>query len=361
MLRSLFLATVLLCGLTGSAAAQQNQLDEPRQVTLQDSPAPQALMNLRGFSSDYQVGPGDLLDIRVIGHDDLRESLRVSNSGEIGMAMVGLVKVLEMTTFEVEDEIAKRLREAGLVLKPEVLVAVQEYQAKPVYVMGAVVTPGEFIMSQALTVPDAILLAGGLRFNAADEALLHRRPDGSTVSPAALAANPGAARAGVEVIKIDLKPLKEGKFDEFPLPLRRGDVLVVPDLTLKQFFVVGEVLDPRNFLYTPGRTLMASQAIAWAGGPTKTAKMSEGMLVRFGPQGQRTELKVDFAAVLAGRQQDFPIQPDDLIFVPGSAVKTIAQGMLLLTDTMVMSASFRVARSYQMPDAPPRPTGPQQE
>lgn len=360
MVRSWSLTVVLLASLAGPAVAQQAQLEEPRQVTVQETPT-QALVNLRGFSSDYQVGPGDLLDIQVIGNDELREALRVSNTGEISMAMVGLIKVLEMTTFEVEDEIAKRLRDAGLMLKPEVLVSVQEYQAKPVYVMGAVTTPGEFVMSQALTVSDAILLAGGLRFNAADEALLHRRPEGSGVSPAALAAQPGTTRAGVEAIRVDLRPLKEGRFDAYSVALRRGDVLVVPDLTLKQFFVVGEVLDPRNFLYTPGKTLMASQAIAWAGGPTKTAKMSDGMLVRFGPQGQRTELKVDWAAVLDGRQEDFPIQPDDLIFVPGSAVKTIAQGLLMLTDTMVMSASFRVARSYQMPDAPGQPPGQQQE
>jgi polysaccharide export outer membrane protein len=358
------LTLVLLAGVAGSATAQQApqaqaQMEEPRQVILQETPT-QALVNLRGFSSDYQVGAGDLLDVQVIGHDDMRESLRVSSSGEISMAMIGLIKVGEMTTFDIEDEIAKRLRDGGLMLKPEVLVSVQEYQAKPIYVMGAVTTPGEFIMSQQLTVSDAILLAGGLRFNAADEALLHRRPEGSAVSPAALAAQPGASRPGVEVTRVDLKPLKEGRFDATEIPLRRGDVLVVPDLVLRQFFVVGEVLDPRNFIYTPGKTLTASQAIAWAGGPTKTAKMSEGMLVRFGPQGERTEIKVDWAAVLDGRQQDFPIQPDDLIFVPGSAVKTIAQGLLLLTDTMVMSASFRAARSYQMPDAPPRPTGPQQ-
>lgn len=369
-------ALVLLVAWAGPAAAQEPFITQappiapqptegPREVRLQEPTAEQTFASVSGFSSDYQVGQGDLLEIRVIGYEELRESVRVSNTGEINVSMLGTMQVLDMTTFEIEDEVARRLREGDLVRKAEVLVSVQEYQAKPIFVMGAVTTPGEFIMSQALTVSDAILLAGGLRFNAADEALLHRRgtaPGTPNVSPATLAATPGVARPGMEVIKVDLTPIKQGRFQDTAIPLRRGDVLVVPDLVLQQFFVVGEVLDPRNFLYTPGKTLMASQAISWAGGPTRTAKMSEGMLVRFDATGSRTEIKVDWSAVLEGRQQDFPIQPNDIIFVPGSAVKTIAQGLLLLTDTMVMSASFRIARTYQLPDPaqPPTRTVPQQ-
>jgi polysaccharide biosynthesis/export protein len=362
MLRSLFLAIVLLFGVGFSAAAQVNQLDEPRQVILQAAPAgPPAVQNLWGFSTDYEVGPGDLIEIQVVGHEDLHQRLRVSYTGEVSVPMLGLVAVLDKTAFEIEEEIARLLREKALVRQPEVLVFVQEYHAKPIYVMGAVTTPGELIMSQALTTNDAILLSGGLAFNAGDEGLLYRRgssPETANISPASLAANPGAARPGVEVVKVDLRPLKSGRFQDSAISLRRGDVLVVPNLVLKQFFVAGEVLAPRNYMYAPGKTLMATQAISWAGGPTRTAKMSQGMLVRFDEQGRRTELKVDWAAIMNGKQQDFPIQPNDIIFVPGSAVKTIAQGMLLLTDTMVMTTSFRIARTYQMPDAPemaPRP------
>jgi len=354
MSRSLCLAFALLIGIGAPVAAQE---EEPRQVVLRDPAAPEAFLNVRGFSEDYQVGPGDQLEIQVIGQDELRQTLRVSNSGEISMPMVGLVPVADMTTFDIEDEIAKRLREAGLVLKPEVLVSVTEHQAKPIYVMGSVTTPGEFVMSQALTAVDAILMAGGLKFNADDEALLHRRasPQGAALSPATLAVSPGE-RPGVEVIKMDLKPIKEGRFqDAANIPLRRGDVLVVPTVILEQFFVVGEVIDPRNFMYTAGKTLMASQAISWAGGPTPTAKMSEGILVRYDEQGNRTEIKTDWGAIIRGKQQDFPIRPNDIIFVPGSAIKTITYGLLMLTGNMMQNTAFRVGRTYQMPDAPDRP------
>ena len=314
------------------------------------TPGSPAFVNLSGFSNDYQVGAGDVLDIQVLGHPEMAHGLRVSNSGEISFPMLGLIPVGDLTIFDIEAAIASRLQQKQLMQQPEVMVTVREYHAKPIYVSGAVVNPGEFIMSEELTVADAILLAGGLQFNAADEGLVHRRV------PAASETATLSTSGGIEVIKVNLTPLKEGRFLEDALPLRRGDVVIVPEQYMNAFYVVGEVTDPRNFFYQPTRTLMASQAISWAGGPTRTAKMSDGMLVRYDEQGKREELKVDYAAILKGNQPDFAVRPNDIIFIPGSRVKTIGHGLLLLTDTMVMSTSFRVARSYQMPDAPPPPT-----
>jgi len=68
--------------------------------------------------------------------------------------------------------------------------------------------------------------------------------------------------------------------------------------------------------------------------------MSDGLLVRYDEQGNRKEIPVDFAAILDGRQPDFPIQPNDIIFIPGSTAKNVGYGMLgiipsLLTKTII--------------------------
>jgi polysaccharide export outer membrane protein len=269
--------------------------------------------------------------------------------------MIGSISVADLTTIEIEAVIAARLKEKDLIQEPEVLVYISEYQAKPIYVSGAVINPGQFMMSQELTVMDAILLSGGLQFSSDDYALVHRRvsPQGGG-TPASMSDASGVPSPGTEVIKVDLRPFKEGRIAEADVPLRRGDVVVVPVRQLSAFFVVGEVIEPRNFAFSPQRQLTASQAISWAGGPTKTAKMSDGMLIRYDKNGERKEMTVDYAAILKGEQDDFPIEENDIIFVPGSKVKTIGQGMLMLTDNMVMQASFRIGRTYQQPDAPPR-------
>jgi polysaccharide export outer membrane protein len=329
-----------------SASAQE--AEEPK-VVVALPPAPPPFVNMRGFSDDYKVGPGDLLEIQVIGREDLKYELRVSNSGEISFPMLGLVQVNDLTGFEVEAEVARRLREKGLVDWPEVMAYIKEYQSKPIYVSGAVVNPGEFVMSQDLTVVDAILLAGGLKVTAGDEALLHRR---ASKAAGAGAPDQGGSRPGTEVVRIDLRGIKNGQFPSESLPLRRGDVLVVPEQVMHAFFVVGDVVAPRDYRFQPGQTVLASQAISWAGGPLPWAKMSEGMLVRYDANGNRSELKADYAAILEGRQPDFPVLKNDIIFIPGSRAKTIAHGLIGITDLMVMQASFRAGRKLSLPDQP---------
>jgi polysaccharide biosynthesis/export protein len=340
----LLLAAVSAGMLVAPPGPRAGELPDPQETSRPP------IVNLNRVSDDYRVGPGDILAIQVIEHRDLNHSLRVSQAGEISVPMVGAVRVAGKSTFEIEDLLARLLNEKGFVLQAEVVVGVTQYQSKPVYVWGAVANPGEFIMTQDLSVVDAILLAGGLQFHAADEALVYRRPVGAQ-SPAATAA-PGE---GSEVVTVDLKPLKEGRFPDGTLRLQPGDVLTVPEQRLNPFYVVGDVLDPRNFFYAPGKTLTASQAISWAQGPGPSAKLSKGILVRFDEQGRRQEIKVDYAAILSGRQEDFTIQPHDIIFIPGSKIKSITTGMVRIADNMAMYGAFRVGRTYQLPGPGDRP------
>lgn len=350
MKRHLLLVALLAVLPVATAAAQEAEQTE-RAAVAPAATTPPPFVNIRGFSDDYKVGPGDLLEVQVIGREDLKYDLRLSNSGEISFPMLGLIQVAEMTTFEVEAEVAKRLREKGLVEWPEVMVYVKEYQAKPIYVSGAVVNPGEFVMSQDLTVVDALLLAGGLKPNAGDHALLYRRaPRG--VPAEEPADSPAVAKGTKEIVTVDLRPIKDGKFSAVSLPMRRGDALVVPEQELHIFFVVGDVVAPRDYRFQPNKMVLVSQAISWAGGPLPWAKLSEGMLVRYDAQGKRQELKTDYAAILEGRQADFPVQKNDIIFIPGSRMKTIAHTMIDITDLMVMQQSFAIGRKIQLPDAP---------
>lgn len=339
------------------AAAEAQDQDERPIVVVQQPEGPPPFANLRGFSDDYRVGPGDLLDIQVVGQEQLRQSLRVSNSGEISFSMLGLVRVGELTPFEIEEALSRKLREKGYVHDAEVLVFVREYQAKPIYVQGAVVNPGEYVMSQDLTVTDAILLAGGLRLNAADQGMVQRRNARQTTGSEATASPSGSPpRPAFETIPIDLKPLKAGRFAQDAMPLKRGDVVVVPEQRMSPYYVVGEVLTPRNYFFAPERKLMASQAIAAAGGPLPWAKLSQGILIRYAADGTRSEVPVNWGAILKGEQPDFQVQMNDIIFIPGSRVKTIAHGLVQLTDTMAMQQSFRVGRRIQLPEREDAPT-----
>lgn len=311
--------------------------------------------------SDYRVGAGDTLEIQVADVPELTQTVDVSGAGEITVHPLGPVKVMDMTAAELEDALAAAFQQKGLLNHPEVLVYVRKYRAQRIYVTGELAFPGEFVISKGLTVLDGILLAGGVAPAAGRYAYVHRQTSGPNVTgppPANVVERPEVPRKGTEIVRVDLQPLKEGRPPVPDVPLKAGDYLIVPRRTLEFYYVMGEVNRPLDYLLPRDRPLHVSQAIAGAGGPTTTAKMSEGILVRYDQKGERHEIHVDFKKILEGEQEDVVVQPNDVIFIPGSIIKTIGEGYVRAANAMVAGAAFRIGRSYQLPNRSDRPTTP---
>jgi polysaccharide biosynthesis/export protein len=87
-------------------------------------------------------------------------------------------------------------------------------------------------------------------------------------------------------------------------------------------YVVGDVGRPSGFLMDNGQ-LTVLQAIALAGGTTRTAKMGAVRIIRKGPEGMR-ETPVQLKKILEAKAPDVPMQADDILFVPTSTEKIIA-------------------------------------
>jgi polysaccharide biosynthesis/export protein len=292
------------------------------------------------LSTDYELGVGDVLKIEIVGQDALNaslQSLRISNSGEIGIPYLDNIKAADLTASQLEAKIASELKVRELAKNPEVLVWVTDYQAKRFYVLGKVDNPGEYVMTQQLTITEAIMMAGGIDIleagsRGADRyGFIHRRlsPGASDWKPVgnSIIDNPEIARSGREVIKIDLQPLLEGGILKPDVLIREGDVIVVPERKVEFVCVVGDVRVPGAYRLTYPK-MRVSQAIIGAGGPTPTAKANNALLIRSGKDGKREEYKVDFEAILKGSQPELEVRPDDIIFVPGSRAKTLGLGFL---------------------------------
>jgi len=285
---------------------------------------------LPGVTPEYRIGPGDLLAIKIVGIENMDQQIRVSGSGKISIPYLGVLDAADLTAAQLEEKISTLLVEAKLVKEPEVLVFVAEYRAKPIYILGEVDQAGEIIMTQQLYLMDAILMAGGLDYTASDRAFLHRRKfEAAPLSARELKNSPGQARdSDIEVIDVNLRAIKEGGVVEPNPLLRKGDVLFIPERKVKFYYIIGDVGLTGVFTLPEHGELLVSRALASAGGPLRTAKISAGLLVRYDTQGQRQEKKVDFKAILDGRAADFAVQPQDVIFLPGSQFKTWGYAML---------------------------------
>jgi polysaccharide export outer membrane protein len=112
-------------------------------------------------STDYRVGPLDVLDVEVFGVPDLTKSVRVTVGGEITMPLVGTVPAAGKTVGELQTEIAVRLK-AGYLENPQVTVFVKEYRSQRVTVEGAVQEPGIISLTDRTSLLQIIAMSKGL-------------------------------------------------------------------------------------------------------------------------------------------------------------------------------------------------------
>ncbi|MBN1571267.1 MAG: polysaccharide biosynthesis/export family protein [Acidobacteria bacterium] len=284
---------------------------------------------------DYRVGPGDTMSIRVLGLSEFDQTIRVSNSGKIHVPHLGILRVAGMTTSQIGSEIGNRLTEQQLVKEPWVQVYIAEYRAHPVFVLGEVMQPGQFMIQDEMRVMDLISLTAGLNEVASPIGYLYRRNvESHDVSDKDAVQKPIAD----EAIEINFQQLYDGSRPELNMKLVGGDVLYVPQRKEAFLFVVGDVYRSGAIKIPFGQQVLATQAIARAGGPTKTAKMSKGMLMRYDQNGERQELATDFKAILEGKKPDFPLVANDIIFIPGSSAKTLAYGFLNIIPRIAQTA-----------------------
>jgi polysaccharide export outer membrane protein len=160
--------------------------------------------------SQFVLGPGDELEVRVWRQKDMDTNCLVSPLGTITMPLVGNIQAAGRNLPDVEDQIRTVL--AKYYVEPKVTVGVKAVRSMKIYVMGEVNKPGIFAFDEPLTVLQAISMAGGFTNDARRDSVLLARGDLS--SPALRKLNLEAA-------------LERDNFGD-NVPALRGDVIYVP-------------------------------------------------------------------------------------------------------------------------------------
>jgi len=309
----------LLLG-AGVAVAQQPALDvEPLPLT-----------------ADFTIGVADLLEVNVLGVSDFTRELRVSRDGTIRMPFLGDLQVDGMTCRQLEDKLADLL-DPEYVKDPQVSVSIKEPRSRMFSLMGAVMKPGQYQILEPVTLVSAIAGAGGLDFaKAGDKATIQRSYGVKPVASATAQVTADDAKpASTYQIEVDLKKLLMAGDMSLDIPIMPGDVIGIPQRETKAVYVIGDVNKPGSYDYPQGNGISLSRAVALAGGPTKTSKMSKSILVRQSADGSVQRMALDIGRILKGKDPDLDLHPEDLLFVPGSPGKTLAYGFLNYAPTML--------------------------
>jgi polysaccharide export outer membrane protein len=109
-------------------------------------------------NAPYTLASGDKLRIIVFAQDNLSNVYPVDGSGHISMPLIGTVPARGLTTRELEGQIAARLR-GGYLREPQVTVDIDTY--RPFFILGEVVTSGQYAYVNGMTVQTAVAIAGG--------------------------------------------------------------------------------------------------------------------------------------------------------------------------------------------------------
>ncbi len=120
----------------------------------------------------YTLDSGDRLRVVVFRHEDLSGEFEVDGTGTFAMPLIGQVEAAGLSTRQLEERIAERLRD-GYLVDPQVSIEVLNY--RPFFILGEVNQPGQYPYASGMSVINAVALAGGFTFRAKENAISVQR------------------------------------------------------------------------------------------------------------------------------------------------------------------------------------------
>ncbi|HET7209964.1 MAG TPA: polysaccharide biosynthesis/export family protein [Terriglobales bacterium] len=283
--------------LSVAAAAQSSAPAMPKQA----NPPTSGLETAGEADTQVRLGIGDLLEISVYGVPELATKARVGGDGNVYLPLIDYVHVDGLTLDEAQSLVEKRLGDGGFVNNPHVTILISEYSSQNASILGQIAKPGSYPIVGERRLYDLISAAGGLTDRAGRIVVITHRD--KPASPDRV--NLGEALNSSPASNVLIRP---------------GDTVVVQRAGV--VYVVGDVARPSG-LVMDGDHLTVLQAIALAGGTTRTAKLGAAKIIRKSAGGV-IENPISVKKILQAKQADVALQADDILFIPGSAGKAAA-------------------------------------
>lgn len=300
--------------LHGQTPVPASGSDDAAGVARRDRVALNAATNL-----EYVIDADDVLEVYVVDVPQFSRDYRVSPDGTIAIPLLPLpVKAEGLTLDQLSALISDKLRAAGLVSQPHVVVSVKSSQAHAVAITGAVHSPQIYPIFAPTTLLDVLSQAGGLASDAGSTAIITR----STSVASSRLTGDSRLSAGGGSIRVDLQKLLATGDPDLNVTIYPGDKVTVQRAGV--VYVVGAVERPGGFPLSSGHDKMTVlQAVALGEGLKTTALQKKAMIIRRGQQfaNGREEIPVNLKRILSGHAADPGLEANDILFIPDSSSK----------------------------------------
>jgi protein involved in polysaccharide export with SLBB domain len=322
-------------------------------------------------TTDFRLGPGDQLEIEVLGDIATRARTTVGPDGKIYFYILPGIDVWGATLAEARERIVKELQKYVREEQP-VSVTLRDVQSQRVWLLGRLARPGVYAMAGPTTLLEAIAEAGGPAPATAGAMTLTPTAAMGATGPAGPSPRGSSALTGASAVPAmmmigtntrgasdeagDLGRafiVRQGKMlhVDFQRLLREGDMtqniylqpddmVYLPSGSTGNIHVLGAVGMPKAIDYT-GRVTLA-QAVAQAGGAIRGAYLTNVAIVR-GSLTQPKVATVDFEAIQNGTAPDVVLEAADIVYVPDSPQRVLTRYVDLILNTFAArSAPTRV-------------------
>ena len=330
-LEALFTQLVLIC-LAGIPWGQ-DAVSPQAMAPVSSTGAVPSAATLDGTGQRYVIAKDDLLDIDVVGVQEMSREYRVDGDGMITLPMLSRpVPAAGLTLDQLSQRIREDLVGAGLLRDPQITVSVKSSPWNTVVLSGAAKKTGVYPVYGHTTLLELLTEAEGLSDDAGNTAVVTRAHEAS-----ARAELSSAAQAGDEASRtsrVDVGRLWRNGDASLDVALYPGDRVTVERAGI--VYVLGAVNRAGGFaLSNDQEPITVLRAIALAGNFTHEAKPAHAVIIRkaLSARGEKQEVRVNLKKVLSNQAPDQPLLPGDILYVPESGAKRTL-------DTVVNTAVY---------------------
>ena len=281
----------------------------------------------------YTINSGDNIAISVYNHPDLAVKTTVTPDGHVGMVFIGQVKVagltLEQATQLIERKLSKYIR------NPKVGISPYEIRSETVTIAGAVANPGMYDISNGMRLADLFAKAGGAA---------SRFYDGQTLDATNL--EKSLFLRHNKIIPVNFRRAITSGQAPHNILLRKGDYIYIAHREDSMVYLIGDAKKPYRHIW--GKNLGLLELLSDSGWVNETC-WSHVIVIRGGIVNPKM-YKVDLDGILAGKKNNVPLLPGDIVYVPRDNIseynvlvrKLLPTGQLLnmLTTPMTWGAAM---------------------
>jgi polysaccharide biosynthesis/export protein len=259
----------------------------------------------------YVLGPNDQMIIRARDVDEINEkTFRIEEDGTMTLPLIGGIKAAGQTIQQLEADIAEKLK--ALVRNPQVNITVTVFRQDPVFFLGAFQRPGIYILEGRSTLVDMLMRVGGLQPTASRYIQLKRKLDAGPIPLPGAIEDPAAK---ISTVDISLGSLSDTVNPAEDVVLAPNDVITAG--RSENIYVQGAFAKTGVVQLDERESLSALQVITMSGGFTPDAQPDKAMILR--PvlnTARRAAIPVDLTKVMSTKANDYPLMPNDILYVP---------------------------------------------